>query len=540
MHTENLNSISGFLSQSGRMNLELLESFGQNYPEDFDGALDCMSIAVTCSFNRQGTLFAVGCNDGRIVAWDFLTRGIAKVINAHVHPVCSLSWSRNGRKLLSAATDNTVSVWDVISGENDKIFRFPSPVLKVQFHPRDSNVFLVCPLKHAAVLMDLTGTHKVIPLDDNDLNIIASFDRRGRYIYTGNAKGRILTFKTDDLTLAASFRVTTGTLNTTAIKSIEFARRGECFLVNSADRIIRVYESREVLTCGKDGEPEPIQKLQDLVNKTLWKRCCFSGDGEYIVAGSARQHSLYIWEKSVGNLVKILHGTKGELLLDVVWHPVRPIIASISSGLVSIWAQNQVENWSAFAPDFKELEENVEYDERESEFDLEDEDKEKGDPRGPEDEDLEVDVVTEQPIQAFVSSDEDEEDKDALLYLPVSPEIEEPEEAWQGDGPPARAPTLTTSAAVKPPEEVAPPPPPPEKKRSHGSSDSGPSKKKRVKPMDIDLPNAPVDEVHPLLTAGAKKVPESKNQPRKTRPQKSRSSKDRRHRDRDSIDSLPS
>jgi len=42
-----------------------------------------------------------------------------------------------------------------------------------------------------------------------------------------------------------------------------------CFLVNSADRTIRVYESGEVLACGKDGEPEPIQKLQDLVNRLV-------------------------------------------------------------------------------------------------------------------------------------------------------------------------------------------------------------------------------------------------------------------------------
>ena len=60
------------------------------FAQDFDGALDCISIAITCSFNRRGTLLAVGCNDGRIVIWDFLTRGIAKIISAHVHPVCSL------------------------------------------------------------------------------------------------------------------------------------------------------------------------------------------------------------------------------------------------------------------------------------------------------------------------------------------------------------------------------------------------------------------------------------------------------------------
>ena len=128
------------------MNLELLGSFGQNYLEEFDGSL--VFISMACIFNSYGTLFAVGCNDGRIVIWDFLTRGIAKIITAHVHPVCSLSWSRNGTMLASTSTDNSVSVWDIISGECEHRFRFPSPVLRVQFNPRDAGEMLVVLMRH--------------------------------------------------------------------------------------------------------------------------------------------------------------------------------------------------------------------------------------------------------------------------------------------------------------------------------------------------------------------------------------------------------
>ncbi|KAI4887741.1 hypothetical protein NFI96_017182 [Prochilodus magdalenae] len=475
------------------MNLELLESFGQNYPEEADGTLDCISMALTCTFNRWGTLLAVGCNDGRIVIWDFLTRGIAKIISAHIHPVCSLCWSRDGHKLVSASTDNIVSQWDVLSGDCDQRFRFPSPILKLQYHPRDADKVLVCPMKSAPVLLTLSDSkHVVLPVDDDsDLNVVAAFDRRGEYIYTGNAKGKILVLNTDTQDLVASFRVTTGTSNSTAIKSIEFARKGSCFLINTADRIIRVYDGREILTCGRDGEPEPMQKLQDLVNRTPWKRCCFSGDGEYIVAGSARQHALYIWEKSIGNLVKILHGTRGELLLDVAWHPVRPIIASISSGVVSIWAQNQVENWSAFAPDFKELDENVEYEERESEFDIEDEDKSEPEQTGANAaEDEEVDVTSVDPIPAFCSSDEELEDYKALLYLPIAPEVEDPEENPFGPPPDGGGQNLSEDGSTHAGSG--------DKKQRQPSADGAPPKKK-ARTTTIELQGVPSDEVHPLL-----------------------------------------
>jgi hypothetical protein len=150
------------------------------------------------------------------------------------------------------------------------------------------------------------------------------------------------------------------------------------------------------------------------------------------VAGSYNQHSLYIWDQSNWSLVKILTGQKGEALLDVAWHPVRPIIASVAQGVVNIWSQPLVENWSAYAPDFKELEENEEYEERESEFDIEDEDKSITD-RGDEDNDLDhlVDVTAVPVIPAFCSSDEEYEE-DHLDWVPIAPEVEDPEEPGWG------------------------------------------------------------------------------------------------------------
>ena len=217
------------------------ESFGQNYPEENDGTLDCITMAITCQFNRFGTLLAVGCNDGRIVVWDFLTRGIAKIIQAHVHPVCSISWSRSGRRIVSASTDNTASVWDVVNGECDQKFRFPSPVLKVQFHPRVEEDILVTPMRHAAVVVTLStdpaipasNNHRTVPLDDeNDPQIVASYDTRGKYIFTGNSRGKILIFEDkrpsdkSDFKQVSQFKVTQQASSTTAVKGIEFSRRG--------------------------------------------------------------------------------------------------------------------------------------------------------------------------------------------------------------------------------------------------------------------------------------------------------------------------
>uniref|UniRef100_A0A183BZN5 WD_REPEATS_REGION domain-containing protein n=1 Tax=Globodera pallida TaxID=36090 RepID=A0A183BZN5_GLOPA len=326
------------------------------YPEERECCLDSNGAAATCcKFNRLGTLVAVGSTDGRLFIYDFITKGAVKTWNAHVKPIISLCWSRNGKRLLSSGVDGSVKVWAVLdTAQPIHHFQFGigCTAQLAMFNPRNENQMLVYLILITAnncsspIVKNLdNGSEARLQLNDTDIAeeavSAASYDRRGAHIITGSNR------------------------------------------------------------CG----------------------------------GSSKSHSLNIWERSTGNLVKILHGSKGELLADVQWHPNRPVILSVAgAGSVTVWTQAHVENWSAFAPDFSELEENVRYAEKEGEFDAHDEDTSVGEEKMDvtEDDDDVLDVVRVSAPAHLCSSDEsdledfstDVEGGKSLWFVPVGPDLE--------------------------------------------------------------------------------------------------------------------
>ncbi|GMT15518.1 hypothetical protein PFISCL1PPCAC_6815, partial [Pristionchus fissidentatus] len=422
---------------------ELLEKNfgGERCPEELDGTLDLqMANANCCRFNRWGTLVAVGATDGRVFIIDFLTRGVVKQFSAHVSPIQSLSWSRDGRSLLTGSVDQTCVVWNVLNGQPQTKLKYAGMIMSAMFNPRDDTQLLVLPNgQHPSLEGTRPKSTRVVasnnPLLQEDSVSCAAYDRRGRYILTGTSKGRIVIY--DAVTLALLSIVKQNSVQ--QIRNIVVPRRGCFVLTNSQDRVIKRYDLDELVKGGTRGvQIEPIQKLSDIVNKAAWKSVCCSYDGEYICGASTKAHSLYIWERGSGSLIKILHGTKfqGEALHDVQWHPTRAVILSVANGIVSVWTQAHVENWSAFAPEFTELEENAKYTEKEGEFDLEDEDaseEEKDDDDN--NEDVEIDVVNLKPDEMGCSSDEEDSrmpvmpttNTGPLWFIPVTPEIENPE-----------------------------------------------------------------------------------------------------------------
>ncbi|KAB5594207.1 Retinoblastoma-binding protein 5 [Ceratobasidium theobromae] len=359
------------------MNAALLDPFGQDYPESVENTLD--EYAVCARFNGTGRFIAAGRPDGKTSIWDLETKGVIQVLTGHVKTITSVSWSRNSRYLLTSSKDWNCIIWDMSNGERSATIRFDAPVLQASFHPRNSKLMLVTLQSQQTFLVDLrkgtrsrtelvdTQAQQLSPNQDRMKTITAVFSPDGKTIQVGTSTGVLATFNTRSKALLSCTKVSNGN---TMIKHISCDHSGKYLIVNSNDRIIRVLE-----ITAQSYDLELLHMFSDPISKTPWNGICFSGDGEYVVAGAGNKsgHAIYIWDRSSGALVKILEGPT-EPLVDADWHPFRPMLCSVaSSGLIHIWKTTYSENWSAFAPGFEELEENVEYQEREDEFDVEDE-----------------------------------------------------------------------------------------------------------------------------------------------------------------------
>ncbi|KAJ7982483.1 Retinoblastoma-binding protein 5 [Quillaja saponaria] len=449
------------------MNASIIDPLQGDFPEVIEEYLE-YGVMKCIAFNRRGTLLAAGCSDGNCIIWDFETRGIAKELRDKdcAAAITSVCWSKYGHRILVSAADKSLTLWDVMSGKRITRTVLQQTPLQARLHPGSSTptICLACPLSCAPMIVDLiTGTTTVLPVlipetcselapsSRNKLSdgapsyspTAACFNKYGDLVYVGNSKGEILIIDYKRIQVYAVVPISGGAV----VKNMVFSRNGQYILTNSNDRTIRIYENLlpskdEIRTLDSISENindlEGVEKLravgsksltlfrefQDSITKIHWKAPCFSGDGEWVVGGSASkgEHKIYIWDRA-GHLVKILEGPK-EALIDLAWHPVHPIVVSVSlAGIIYIWAKDYTENWSTFAPDFKELEENEEYVEREDEFDLNPEtDKIK---ESDVNEDEEVDIVTVEKDAAFSDSDMSQEE---LCFLPAIPCPDEPEQ----------------------------------------------------------------------------------------------------------------
>jgi COMPASS component SWD1 len=275
-----------------------------------------------------------------------------------------------------------------------------APVWGATLHPENHLVFAASLYEDEPKYVDLSGSKpeiKVIPTtkegeetSGKQLTLVVTFTRRGDYILSGTSKGVLNVIDTKTLSVVHSTKLAHGN-----IKQLMLNSSGRSLVLNSSDRVVRVVQLPDMgRTAPEEWEFDVEHKFQDVVNRLQWNSVAMSNSGEYVLATTYESsHDIYMWETSMGSLVKIYEGPKEELF-DIEFHPTKPAIAAtgLDTGVIYLWMSTIPQKWSALAPDFEELEENIDYMEREDEFDLFDEEDQLKREQDGEEED--VDLVT--------------------------------------------------------------------------------------------------------------------------------------------------
>ncbi|KAJ5904600.1 hypothetical protein N7504_006983 [Penicillium tannophilum] len=377
------------------MNLSLVDPFvlAQEYPDTLTEKLS--SGHATClRFNHTGDYLASGRVDGTVVIFDIETNGVARKLQGHTRQIQSLSWSRCGRYLLTSSQDWKCILWDLEDGSRIHTVRFEAPVYIAELHPFNHLLFVASLFEDQPVLVDIskrTPVKRILPTapfrpdseeidpaaaakraaqDAKQSTCVTIFSAFGNHIISGTSKGWINIITTETCRTIHSMRPCNG-----VVILLRLARNGRDLLLNSSDRIIRTVLMPDLSQLGTDLEESNIKlnvehKFQDVVNRLSWNHVTFSSTGEFVCASTYMNSDIYIWERRHGSLDKILESPQE--LGVVEWHPTRPMIVgcSLETGCIYTWSIISPQKWSALAPDFGEVEENVEYVEREDEFDI--------------------------------------------------------------------------------------------------------------------------------------------------------------------------
>ena len=217
--------------------------------------------------------------------------------------------------------------------------------------------------------MDAAAKEKQAKEDAKQMTTVTIYAPDGDHILAGTNKGRfnIIDARTREIIFSTK-------ICPAVITTLRLSRSGKELLLNAQDRIIRTFHLPNLAAENLDVDTIqlPLEyKFQDVVNRLSWNHVTFSATGEYVSASTFNHHELYIWERGHGSLVRMLEGPREEQSV-IEWHPHKALLAAcgLETGRIYIWSVTSPQKWSALAPDFAEVEENVEYIEREDEFDI--------------------------------------------------------------------------------------------------------------------------------------------------------------------------
>jgi WD40 repeat protein/ABC-type dipeptide/oligopeptide/nickel transport system ATPase component len=241
--------------------------------------IKCSGYVSSVSWNHDSSKIVSGSDDNTIKIWDAVSGELLSTLEGHSDVVHSVSWNHDSSKIVSGSADKTIKIWDAVSGE------------------------LLSTLEgHSGCVWSVSWNH-------DSSKIVSGSDDNTTKIW-GVVSGELLS---------------TSEGHSDAVHSVSWNHDSSKIVSGSDDNTIRIWDavSGELLSS--------LEGHSSAVLSVSWNH-----DGSKIVSGSY-DSAIKIWDAVSGELLSTFEADSGAVL-SVSWnHDSSKIVSGYDYRTIKIW-----------------------------------------------------------------------------------------------------------------------------------------------------------------------------------------------------------
>ncbi|GHO96593.1 hypothetical protein KSF_066410 [Reticulibacter mediterranei] len=278
----------------------------------------------TVTFSADGKTVISGGDDETVRLWDVETGQCCNILQGHHGRVYCVSASPTDNIIVSSGDDQTIRLWDISNGECIQMLQgHSSRIRSIAFSP-DGNLIASGSEDHTIRLWKVSSGHCIAVLHDHTDRVYSVvFSPDGKFLASGSDDRDVRLW---NVMTGQCFKILQG--HRGRVQSVAWSRNGMFVASGSEDHTIRLWD----IATG-----HCFHALEKHTGRI--RTVAFSADGMILASGGDDQ-TVHLWEVNSGQCLKTLYG-HSSWIYSVAFNTQGNIIASDSEDLaIHLWEVN--------------------------------------------------------------------------------------------------------------------------------------------------------------------------------------------------------